>query len=436
MSTPTHRDPAGPAVIVDPYSSGALFAPAFKAAGVPVVAVVSSAEAPAVYASSYRPEDFVEIITYERELAPVVQRLRALRPRCVLPGCESGVELADALAAAVVADVANDPAKATARRHKGDMAAAVAAAGIPVIRQICTADACEAAAWILREGLGGRDLVIKPPKSASTDGVTLVRGGRGWRDVFSGLLGRANRLGILNDRLVVQEYVTGTEYVVDTFTHDGFHTVTDVCRYVKIQNGEHMAVYDSMAWVPPDAPCVDELTSYAKQVLYAVGLRVGAAHVEVMLTPEGPRLIEIGARPHGGGHPRFCRVATGDSQVDRTVRYFTGRRDLPPSYVLDRHVLVVFLIARAAGVVRRARALDAIRDLASHHVSLVKVRDGDRMEVTQDLFGSLELGFVVLAHERQEQILADYDVVRRLEREVLCESDADVPCPPTPARIP
>lgn len=37
-----YHDPDGPAVIVDPYSSGALYAPAFTAAGVPVVAVLSS----------------------------------------------------------------------------------------------------------------------------------------------------------------------------------------------------------------------------------------------------------------------------------------------------------------------------------------------------------------------------------------------------------
>lgn len=409
-------DPDGPAVIVDPYSSGALLAPAFAAVGVPVVAVVSGPEPPDVYAASYRPEHFTTILTASDDIGPLVQRLSALRPRCVLPGCESGVELADALAARVVEDVANVPGKAGARRHKGEMAAAVAQAGLPIIRQVCTDDAEEVEAWLRRANLVGRDLVIKPPKSASTDGVTRIPHGIGWREVWDAMLDRPNRLGIVNDRLVVQEYVKGTEYVVDTFSYEGVHTVTDVCRYRKVFNGPHMAVYDSMEWLPPTAPRLDDVIGYARGVLDAVGMRFGAAHVELMLTDEGPRLIEIGARPHGGGQPRFCRIATGDSQVDRTVKYFARLGPIPDGFALRRHVLVVFLINRTAGTVRNAEVLDDVQGLASHHFSVVHFRNGEHLEPTRDLFGSLDLGFVVLAHEDRGQVQADYREIRRLEQ--------------------
>lgn len=425
-------DPRGPAVIVDPYSSGAMFAPAFKDAGVPVVAVVSAPQPPAVYAASYRPADFPEILTFAGEHAPLVRRLRELRPRCVLAGCESGVELADALAPQVVPDVANPAPLASARRHKGDMAAVVTAAGLPVIAQICTDSAERVADWIEREGLGGRDLVIKPPKSASTDGVARVREGRGWREAFADQLGRANRLGIVNDRLLVQEYATGTEFVVDTFSHDGRHTVTDVCRYRKVDNGPFMAVYDAMEWMSPVEPGLDEVVAYAKSVLDALGVRFGAAHTEVMLTPAGPRLIEVGARPHGGGQPRFCRVATGDSQVDRAVRHFARLGQVPESFTLLRHVRVVFLISRHDGIVRNAEVFEEVKDLASHHFSVVHLANGTHLRVTRDLFGSLDLGFVVLAHESAAQVAADYEAVRAVERRL--RVDPVAPQPPLEAR--
>lgn len=411
-------DPDGPVVVVDPYSSGALLAPAFAQAGVPVVAVVTGPHPPQVYASSYRPQDFGEIITFTGDLRPVVHRLRQLRPRCVLPGCESGVELADAIAPLVTPEVANDPVLAAARRHKGEMAAAVEKAGLPIIAQICTDDPTQVQAWIRRSGLAGRDLVVKPPKSASTDGVTRVSADS-WRAVFDAQLGQANRLGLVNDRLLVQEYATGVEYVVDTFSHDGVHTVTDVCRYRKVDNGPFMAVYDSMQWLAPDDPVVEPLVAYASGVLDAVGLRFGAAHVEIMDTAQGPRLIEVGARAHGGGQPRFCRVATGDSQVERTVRHFARLGPIPARYQLHTHVLVVFLISTRAGVVCNAGVFDAVPTLASHHFSAIQVRDGDRVEVTRDLFGSLDLGFVVLAHRDAGQVWADYTAVRRIEHDLL-----------------
>jgi len=352
-----------------------------------------------------------------------VQRLRELAPRCVLPGTETGVELADQLAAAVVEDVANVPRLISARRHKGEMARAAAAAGLPVIRQICSADADEVAAWIEREGLAGRDLVIKPPKSASTDGVTRVPGGHGWRSVFHAQLGHPNQWDVINETMLVQEHVTGTEFVVDTFSHAGVHTVTDVCQYRKIDNGPHMAVYDSMEWLRPDDPVVSGLVGYTRAVLDAVGMRYGAAHVELMQTGDGPRLIELNARPHGGGQPTFCRVATGDSQVDRAVRFFARQGEIPLSYTLHQHMLVVFLIARSAGVVRNAEVLDEVRSLPSHNHSSIGVRNGSRIERTKDLLTTLALGFVVLANPDRDQLMSDYRQVRRIEAGLVVADD-------------
>ncbi|MEO7736155.1 MAG: ATP-grasp domain-containing protein [Kofleriaceae bacterium] len=418
------RDPSGPAVIVDPYSSGALYAAAFREAGVPVIAVVTAPTPPEVYAASYRPDDFDEILVASSDLTATIARLRALRPRCVLAGCESGVELADTLAPQVVPGVANAPETASARRDKGAMAAAVKRAGLPIIEQICTSDPEEVEAWLERTGLRGRDLVIKPPKSASTDGVTRVPRGVGWREVFASMVGHRNRLGLVNDRLVVQEYCHGIEYVIDTASFAGRHTVSDICRYHKIDNGEFMAVYESMAWMPPTMPAYDEIVTYAFGVLDAVGMRYGAAHVELMLTDRGPRLIEIGARPHGGGHPRFCRLATGDSQLDRVVRQFAGGEPPPASYVLRQHVLVQFLIARRAGYVHNAAVLGQIGELESHQFSKISIRDGAWLEATKDLFGSLDLGFVVLCHADPARVEADARRVRELEQQVVLAAAA------------
>jgi biotin carboxylase len=341
----------------------------------------------------------------------------------VVAGTETGVELADALAARVVPNTANVPELAVARRHKWHMAEAVTAAGLPGLAQICTDDPEEVETWISRERLAGRDLVIKPPMSASTDGVTRVPEGRGWREAFAAQLGKVNQWGRVNDRMLVQEYATGTEYVVDTFTYEGKHTVTDVCRYRKIHNGTYMAVYESMEWLAPDDPGVPEVIAYTRGVLDAVGLKFGAAHVEVMRTEDGPRLIELNARPHGAGHPRFCRIATGDSQVDRTVRYFAGLGGIPDGYTLLQHTLIVFLISRSAGVVRNAETLDLVELLPSHQFSAIRVKTGERLEVTKDLLGTLGLGFVVLAHEDREQVMADYAAVRGLEAGLVIESD-------------
>ncbi|MEV4435218.1 ATP-grasp domain-containing protein [Streptomyces sp. NPDC049585] len=412
-------------MIVDPYSSGMYFAPAFREAGVPVVAVLSRPPVE-VYASSWHPEDFDEVIRYDEydgDLAAVAARLKELDPCCVVAGTETGVELADRLAAQTVPERANVPALGPARWHKGEMAKAVARAGLPVVPQICTDDAGDVESWIAREGLTGADLVIKPPRSAGTDGVVRVPGGRGWREAFDAQLGRRNQWGVLNDRMLVMQYVTGTEFVVDTFTHDGRHTVTDVTRYSKIDNGAHMAVYDTMEWLAPNDAVVPELVAYTRGVLDAVGMRFGAAHVEVMLTQDGPRLIELNARPHGGGQPRFCRRATGDSQIDRTVRSLVTARpqDVPEHYALLRHTLVVFLVSRSAGVVSNAEVFDGVQDLPSLFHASVHVANGQHLRMTKDLLATLSLGFVVLSHADREQVWEDCRAIREMEKRLVLQ---------------
>ncbi|MYT40147.1 ATP-grasp domain-containing protein [Streptomyces sp. SID8356] len=416
------------AVIVDPFSSGAQYAPEFASRGIATVAVSSLPDVPAAYADSWDPALHQRILHFDGDLEHLVAELGPLSPRCVLAGAESGVELADQLTERLLPDQANVPALAAARRDKGAMDRALRAAGVPAIAQICTDDPDAVRAWIDREGLHGKDLVVKPPKSGSTDGVTRVRAGTDWRIPFDAQLGRINQWHNLNDRMLVQEYAHGTEFVVDTFSHRGRHTVADICRYGKTDNDGQMAVYESLTWVAPDTPEVPVLTRYAQAVLDAVGLRHGTAHIEIMLTADGPRLIEINCRPHGGGHPAFNLAATGDSQVHRAVRWYAGEEAAPETYRLLRHMTVLFLMARRPGTVSNTAALHGIRELTSYHHSAVRLRDGDLIEVTRDLLATLTLGFVVLAHPDPEQVAKDTAAVRAME-DALIVTPVPAPAP-------
>ncbi|GLY30468.1 ATP-grasp domain-containing protein [Kineosporia sp. NBRC 101731] len=413
--SPGPDDAGGPAVIVDPYSSGALLAGEFRAAGVPVVAVLTAPQPPSVFAGTYRPDDFVDNIYSSGDDFDLTAQLRRWRPRCVLAGCDTGVELADTLAAELLPDLAHDPRLAFARRHKGRMAGALAAAGVAVPRQITSNSIDEVEKWWTASGLEGSDLVVKPPEGAGTDSVNRVAAGTDWRPVFTGLLGTVNQVGIVNETVLVQEHLTGPEYVIDTVSLDGRHSIASAGRYRKADNGPYMAVYDFMEWLPPDAPEAEEVFGYTRSVLDALGYRYGPGHAEVMRTPAGCRLIEVAARPHGSEHSHLCRVANGDSQIDRLVRYFTGGGPAPDGYVLQRPMRIVFLRARGTGILGNTRVMSGLRDLKSFHAGGLRVQDGARVETTRGLFQSLDIGVVVLSSPDAAQVEADYETVRELE---------------------
>lgn len=407
-------------VVVDPWSSGATLAPALRAAGFRPVAVVNPTVPRSIWASTFRPDDFDAVYRYEAPLDAFAARLSALDPSHVLAGAESGVELADALAAILTPALANVPALTAARRDKALMGEAVAAAGLPHIRQICTDDVEAVAAWISANELSGSSLVVKPPKSSGTDGVVKVDAGGDWRGAFLHLLGRRNQLGGIDDRVLVQEFAEGEEYVVNTFTTGGRHTVTDICRYQKPRSAEQFAIYEAMDFLPYEGEAQRQLVPYAFAVLDALGIRFGPAHMELMLTADGPRLIEVGARMCGSIHyPHFGRTATGESQLERIVRSCGGDGDIRADYVLRRHLRVTFLVARTCGVVRNAEVFDRLPGLASYHVGDLHVANGAWVPKTTDLFTAL--GMVSLAHPDPAQVLADYATIRAWEADLVIE---------------
>lgn len=419
------------AIVVDPLGTGQEYPAAFAEAGVEVVAVLSRPEPIALYAASWHPENFRHVHVWDGDPAGVpalAGTLCGYHPLCLIAGSETGVELAEALVQLVVPGTGHRPELAAARRDKWAMAEAVRAAGVPHLRQLCSAEPTEIAAWLADTGLAGDRIVLKPPKSAATDNVHLVAAGEDWRPVFDLILGKMNEFGLRNDAVLVQEFAAGTEYLIDSYSVDGRHGLVDVCRYSKQQRGDRIGVYDLVDFLPADHPDVAGLWAYARRVLDAVGVRNGCCHTEVIATPDGPRLLEVGARPAGGGHQMITKLATGTNHIERTVAHRV-RGEFDPSYELVRYVCSVVISSPRAGTWRNADVFDGVESLPTFHVKHFYYGSGDTVPAPAGL--SSMLGWVVLASPDHEAMQADYRRIRELERQVLV-TDAEPSLAVTP----
>lgn len=421
------------AVIVDPVGTGQEYPPAFRAAGVHSVAVLSTPSTldDPYYVSSWHPGNFDHVHIFDTDLEGLAAAVRDYQPVCVIPGAETGVELADALVELVAPGTGNVPELATARRDKGAMAKAVELAGIPHLRQICSSDPDEIAAWLSGTGLAGSRLVMKPPKSSGTDNVHLVTPGADWRPFFHQIYGKINELGLRNNAVLMQEYADGTEYMVNSYSADGRHGLTDVCRYTKSRHGNRIGVYDLVDFLPPDSPEVAAVWPYAQRVLDAVGIRSGCAHSEVIVTPAGPRFIEVGARQAGGGHMMIAKLATGTNQVLRTVAH-RMRDEFDAGYQLIQHVCSVVLSAPHEGIWRNAEIFADVESLPTFWTKHFYFGTGDQVPAP----GSMNsfLGWVVLASPDRALIEADYRRLKDLERQIHVDVDGVTRVLPIPSR--
>lgn len=408
--------PEGLVAIVDPYESGSLLAPEFGRRGFGCVMVRSTPLIPEEYRARFRASDFKEVLEFDGGAEKTVESLRRRRVSHVLAGCEWGVNLADRLAEAL--GVPSNGTRLThARRDKFLMGEAVRASGLRAAEQICSGDAGELVEWGRRRGRW--PVVVKPPHSMGSEDVRVCADESALREAFAAIKGRRNRLGLVNERVLAQEYLEGTEYVVDTVSYEGRHRPAGVWKYGKGAGGAVGGVpFKTKELLPTWGATERELYEYAAGVLDALGVLYGPGHCELMLTGGGPVLVEMGARTHGGVKAHeLARAATGTSQVALAVEcyaspdtFLRGSREPPRT---GRRALMVLLTPKRGGRLKALRHLREIEGLRSCHELHLDARPGEEVRGVA--------GLVSLVHEDGEVIERDLRRIMCLEEDGLYE---------------
>ena len=353
-------------------------------------------------------------IRHDGDLAATSATLGALGVGFVVAGSESGVLLADELSAAL-GTPGNGMTRPTARRDKYEMARAVQDAGLAVAASFATPAASPAAAWA--QDLGSWPVVLKPLASAGTDNVRICHSAEQVAREHAAIMASTDRYGVRNETVLVQEYLHGDEYFVNTVSRDGVHHLVEVWRYHKrtIAGGRWM--YDHEEPVRLDGPGVAGLVDYALAVLDALEIRNGAAHTEVMLTPAGPVLVESGARMGGSHNPDVVSRCVGTNQVECLALAIARPAEVIerrlPTYQPRSYLRYVTLISPDDGVVPDADGFAPVRALPSFLEMVLTTQANQPAPRTVDLATSM--GYVYLESDDPEQVEIDYKRLRVME---------------------
>lgn len=408
------------AVIVDGYSSANYLPAAFGRLGLQVVHVQGDDE---LNPSTLLPDlgQYVDNIVcgHDSEVDAAVDALRAYQPVAVLAGQEPGVILADTLSERMGLPT-NGTALSPARRDKFKMIEAVRAAGLRCADQLKSADADRIVAWA--EERGRYPVVVKPLASASSDHVTICRDATETRAAAVDVMSVPDLYRGSNTEALVQSYLDGPEYIVDTVSVAGSMFTCGVWKYEKTFLDTGKNIYDKDVLLAPDEPPVPELLGYAEQVLAALAIRYGPAHLEIIRTADGPALVEVGARLNGNMHPGFHDVCLGANQADLIALAYARPREF-----LERYAGRVYTKRQPAIVHNTATALDGevagidqkvveeIQALPTVWMLSVKLAPGKRIRPTVDLLSSPLRVFMT---GPEAGLQADYEAIQRLKDEV------------------
>ena len=274
------------------------------------------------------------------------------------------------------------PLVATRVRHKAAMRRALEFSDIlnPLYREVFTlAEARDCAVSM------GFPLIIKPDDANSSKGVQRLESLDELHEAFDTAMTHSRSKTVL-----LEEFMDGEEYCVDGLVYQG--------RYIPggITGKERSPLphrYDTGIFMPPRISTdeCDIIETCAFDALQSIGFAHGTFHIEIIVTENGPHIVEIAGRPGGGRIPTdLIPLAYGMDFMADSLRIALGEEP-----VSDRHHkrgAALYWIEATPGTVTAITNIDQARALPGVQEIVIHAQPGDSLApiidcVTRDAIG-------------------------------------------------
>lgn len=169
--------------------------------------------------------------------------------------------------------------------------------------------------------------ILKPTDNAGSRGVMLVESVEELLEAYQYSVSQS-RGGLV----ILEEYMTGPEVSVEVMVVDGEPHVLQVTD--KLTTGAPYFVemgHNQPSMLP--AEDVERIKDLACRAVKSVGINCGPSHVEIKLTPTGPKIVELGARMGGDCiTTHLVPLSTGIDMIKATIDVSLGLKpDIAPT---------------------------------------------------------------------------------------------------------
>ena len=170
--------------------------------------------------------------------------------------------------------------------------------------------------------------ITKPTDNSGSRGVMLVHNEKELHEAinYSSENGRSGSV-------IVEEYMQGPEVSVEVVVFEGVPHVLQITD--KLTTGAPHFVemgHSQPSRLPTDG--LEKIRDLACRAVRAVGIENGPAHVEIILTKDGPKMVELGARMGGDCiTTHLVPLSTGIDMIEATIKIACGEKpDLAPKF--------------------------------------------------------------------------------------------------------
>jgi len=192
-------------------------------------------------------------------------------------------------------------------------------------------------------------------------------------------------------RVIIEEYLEGKEVSVEILVYQG--TVYILAVTDKLTQGKPYFVeigHAEQSMLPTDT--VDAIKDLAKRAVKAVGIDNSPAHVEIMVTPTGPKMVELGSRMGGGCiTTHLVPLSTGIDMIQSVMNMALGMKpDVTPKFnrgAALRHIVGLEGIIKSINGIDEAQSIEGVNE-----VTILK-EIGDEVHYFKN--GSDRIGYVI-----------------------------------------
>lgn len=248
----------------------------------------------------------------------------------------------------------------------------------------------------------GFPLVIKPVDNSGSRGVTVVESSEQLSSAYN--TARENSIKRI---VIVEEFIEGIELTVEGFSINGVHHILAISDKFKPDGSYRVA---TQLTYPAAITSVQEkeIVNIMREAYDAAEVDSTPTHSEIILTSEGPKIVEIGCR--GGGFFVFSRVVEAVSGYDIVANWTRLCANDPVDGVkILRRAVVLGFFAATPGRLVNIKGLEEVQAMDGVETGLF-IKPGEIVpELKTD--GS-RTGWMVVCGSNRRQAVERADRVR------------------------
>ncbi len=208
--------------------------------------------------------------------------------------------------------------------------------------------------------------IMKPTDNAGSRGVVLCHNRNELEEEYE-YSHHESRGGAV----IIEEYLQGPEFSIEIMVVDGEPQVLQITD--KLTTGAPHFV--EMGHSQPTRQSIEnqeKIRDLACRAVKAVGIDVGPAHVEMILTKDGPKMVELGARMGGDCiTTHLVPLSTGIDMVGCTIKQACGEKiDIIPKYNKGsaiRYFETEPGVIKSIEGIEEARLIDGVQEISIVH---------------------------------------------------------------------